>query len=215
MQHHADSAMGDSTAAAAAAAASSSAAAGESIAAAAASSSPQIDSLERVLRLNADYQSFLHSQLGELQLLLQSNAEKRRLVEQIQTRSDAQHKHQAVVTRRAIFEAPFFVDQNGNVRKRAQRSAGQPNAGATRQLCSHHATQRLICHALMVSYVCRLRPTMRTPFASDSCGAADRSCTNSSLVRQAQTTVQLGGAEQPHHHDDDTDMRLPIPLCVC
>jgi len=149
MQQHDDPAMGDSTAASAAAAASSSAAAGESIAAVAASSlspsaadssNPQIASLERVLRLNADYQSFLHAQLGELQLLLMGNAEKRRLVEQIQSRSDAQHKQQAVVTRRAIFEAPFFVDQNGNVRK--QRSAVQGSATQCRRAEANHLLSR-------------------------------------------------------------------------
>lgn len=187
MQQHDDSTMGDSTAAsAAAAAASSSAAAGESIAAAAASSlsssaadssNPQIASLERVLRLNADYQSFLHAQLGELQLLLMSNAEKRRLVEQIQSRSDAQHKQQAVVTRRAIFEAPFFVDQNGNVRNSAaQGSAVQCRRADANDLLSRRT--HLVCSSLCA--------------AADSAGQ----CRNTS---QATTAGQPSARAQIHH----------------
>jgi hypothetical protein len=189
MQQHDDSAMGDSTtASASAAAAASSSAAGESIAAVAASSlspsaadssNPQIASLERVLRLNADYQSFLHAQLGELQLLLMSNAEKRRLVEQIQSRSDAQHKQQAVVTRRAIFEAPFFVDQNGNVRK--QRSAGQGSATQCRRAEANHLLSRrthLGCSSRCVT--------------ADSAGQ----CRNTS---QATTAGQQTTRSQVHH----------------
>ena len=99
----------------------------------------RIASLEQVLARNESYHDFLESQLKEIQRLLDINAEKRRLVEQIEERTrlqslqiNAQNENGGGksslaakllpigmnglnIPRKAIFSAPFFIDANANV----------------------------------------------------------------------------------------------------
>lgn len=97
----------------------------------------KIRRLKQVLQRNSTYQQFIKSQLSELELLLGVNSEKRRLVEQIEERMRDHNKsrtnlsasntanntnnHHTIISlasnipKKAIFQAPFFIDANANV----------------------------------------------------------------------------------------------------
>jgi len=88
---------------------------------------PNVAALQQALKANSDYQAFLHEQLLVLQKRSEANSNKRRLVEQIQARTTPAAAAAATAgalppaqtaarNRASVFQAPWFVDANGQVR---------------------------------------------------------------------------------------------------
>lgn len=153
--------------------------------------SSRLAALERALSANETYQSFLRDRLEEVDRLLEVNGEKRRLVEQIDSRVEATKRARSeagasaaggsasaavsalnapsTLSRKAVFGAPWFVDAQGNVRTQHRMRMEHHAASSYETVCSL-AFRFLFRSALLVSaLLLRFLLPIPTPCASTNC----------------------------------------------